>query len=88
MNAVVDGLIGRVRAMTRRFAFGEVDKLAARERTEGLPSQLDLSYSNRLRRRARRWVYATGRRSQSVRGPSARIGEAYRPPIFAAMAED
>ena len=77
VNAVVGGVIGRVRAIARQYGFGEVDKLATCQRARESLSQLGQSYNNTLRRRTRRVVWATGRRLQMARGPSTRIGEAY-----------
>ena len=74
--------------MARQHGLGDVGKLATRERAKELLGQLDRSYSNKLRRRARKVVFATGRRSQRNRGPSARLGEAYCPPRLATIAEE
>ena len=52
-------------------------------------SDLDESYTRKLRRRARKVVMGTGRRSQrKPRKPSRGVGEAYCPPRLTEVAHE
>ena len=47
-----------------------------------------LLYARKMRRKARQMTFATGRRAQRLRKPSAKVGEAYCPVRLTGVAEE
>lgn len=78
-EAVLDRIMGDVEEMARRHGVAHILQLGSREVRRKIMMDLDEAYARKLRRRARRVVFATGRRSQRKRGPSLGVGEAYCP---------
>ena len=79
-------LIGQVQALAAKHGFDDIQKALARSDARRLLNDLDECYANKLRRRARKVVFRTGRRTQ--RKPKASVGEAYCPERLTAVCAD
>ena len=81
-------MLKSVRAMARKHGLEQVDKDLCRKNARAVMEAFDSAYANKLRRRARKVVYSTGRRTQRPQQPSLKVGEAYCPARLTAVAAD
>ena len=60
----------------------------SRDKAKEVMDALDKAYANKLRRRARRVIMGTGRRTQRARRPSNRVAEAFCPGRLTSVASN
>ena len=87
IDAVVDKVIAEVRSLAEKHVLGDVATLSSRDEARRIFESLDKSYTNKLKRRASKVVYATGWRSRRRADKSSRgVGEAFCPPRLTEVA--
>ena len=89
IECVTDHAMKGVLSLAKRCGLDEVAAHGVPRCCCTLQGELVNSYNSKLRRRARKVVHRSGRRSRrKLDGPSFGVGEAYCPPRLTAIAEE
>ena len=81
VDEAVGRVMGGVLALARAHGLGDIEALGSRALGKQVLTELDRSYANKLRRRARKVIFRTGRRSRRrAEKPSTGVAETYCPP--------